>query len=75
MALCDSATGPRSDQFFDFVSRQANPQASRPVYFVPHLHEADFVLAAAQRFHYAVDTITWKTENNFDTPSSKECRP
>ena len=35
---------------------------------VPHLHEADAVLAIAQGFHDAVDTVAGQAEDRVDTP-------
>ena len=37
-------------------------------FFMPHMNKANFVLARAQRFHDAVDTVSGQPEDHFDTP-------
>ena len=58
--------------------RQAHAQATgelrvsarheRGGFLVSNVDEADLVLALAERFHDAVDAVTWKSEDGVDVP-------
>src|SRR5436190_22543062 len=41
-------------------------------FLVPDLHEANFVLSDAQRFHNPVYAVAWQTEDDFDSPFDQD---